>query len=169
MKNKSVNRYCQIILALVLLFWLQQSIAQVLVPTTTTCTVNATPVAFGIYNPNSGAPTNSNGTVIIHCSDSSAVTYTISMSQGSGGSYTPRKMSRAGGGSTLDYNIYTSSTYTNIWGDGNFGTSVITITNRRCHVFPYCQHTAYGRIPTGQLTATPGSYTDSITVTVNYN
>ncbi|HXS20313.1 MAG TPA: spore coat protein U domain-containing protein, partial [Steroidobacteraceae bacterium] len=84
--------------------------------------------------------------------------YTVSMSAGSG-TLTSRVMKS--GGSQLDYNLYTNSTHTTIWGDGTSGTVKVSATSLGA------TYTVYGLIPALQNVPV-GSYSDTVTVTVTY-
>jgi spore coat protein U-like protein len=163
-RQKKIKIRCQIIVIAILYFCLQGAMAAETPPQT--CTISATSVAFGNYNPFGLSPVDSTGTVTVQCTRNSYVSYSIAMSKGNSGSYSPRKM--AHGTSNLNYNLYTDSVHSVVWGDGTSGTSTISKINVRCRKSPYCQHTAYGRIPAGQTTAVPGLYTDSIIVTLTY-
>lgn len=134
-------------------------------------TVNM-PVSFGTYNPISGSPLNSNGTVSETCTNTAPpaqqVTLTIALSKGTAGSYSPRTMND-GAGHTLQYNLYVTAPPGAIWGDGTGGTSTqsvrLTIPPRTSR---NASQTIFGQMPALQTSAVPGSYSDSITVTVTY-
>ncbi len=67
-----------------------------------------------------------------------------------------------GGGSSLNYNLYTTSGRTIVWGNGTGGSNTRTAsrnTNTTLSIF--------GEIPAAQDVAV-GSYLDSITATVNF-
>ena len=134
------------------------------------CTVSATATSFGAYNPQAVAPNDANGTVTLSCAPhpvALVVSYTVSLSAGSAGSFAARKM--ASGGHTLQYQLYTNLARTTPWGDGSAGTSAIngglTLSLLVPVTVPY---TVYGRIPAPQSTVAAGSYSDLITVTVAY-
>lgn len=131
------------------------------------CSVSATAVNFGTYNPLSGTPDDAAGTVTFSCSGLSGVlmSWTVSLSTGNSGGYSPRRLSN--GVSTLGYNLYTSAAHSSVWGDGTGVTSVVSdqmllVLGPNTFNYP-----VYGRIPAGQ-DAAAGSYTDTIMVTVNY-
>jgi spore coat protein U-like protein len=68
------------------------------------------------------------------------------------------------GANTLNYNLYTSSGYGTVWGDGTSSTAAITGTGTGS-----AQSTSvYGRIGSGQTSVPPGSYADTVSVTVTY-
>lgn len=132
------------------------------------CSVNATSVGFGSYNPLSSVHTDTTGTVTVTCSGllNLLVSYEILLSRGGAGSYTPRRMSS--GSNTLNYNLYTNIARTTIWGDNTGGSSRVTGSMLVQLLVPNSQnHTVYGRIP-AQQNAAVGVYADTITVTVNY-
>jgi spore coat protein U-like protein len=132
------------------------------------CSVSATGVSFGTYNPVSPSALASTGSVTVSCSANGSGTdaATIALSTGSSGTYAARTMQS--GTSTLSYNLYDNAAETMIWGNGN-GASVIynfTISIQGSGTYQTTA-TVYGLIPAGQNVA-PGSYTDTITVTVSY-
>jgi spore coat protein U-like protein len=90
------------------------------------------------------------------------VSYTVALSTGNG-SYTQREMKS--GSHILDYNIYTNSGHTTIWGNGSSGNS--TNSGSFTASGGNTSFTAYGEVP-AQAGPASGSYTDSITVTVTY-
>ena len=125
------------------------------------CTASATSVAFGTFNP-FGSPATSNGTITVACTGGGVGnTYTIALSAGGAVTYATRKMTS--GTNTLNYNLYTSSALSSIWGDGTGGSATITGSNEKST----SNFTVYGKLPTPQG-VTPSSYSDIITVTVTY-
>jgi len=127
-------------------------------------------VAFGIYNPLPGTVADAVGSITTTCDVTLGLlsTYTVALSQGNSGSYSPRKMSS--GGNTLNYNLYIDSARTSVWGDGTGGSVIVsdaTLLGLLGHfVRPY---NIYGRILASQQGTHPGNYTDSIMVIVTYN
>ena len=138
----------------------------------TVCTVSATALAFGSVSSLSSTAATSTATVGVSCiitlSGLAAVPYTLSM----GVSSTSGSMTRTMAGpstTTLSYNVYTSGAYSSVWGNGSAGTSQISgsVTPTVLGVAGSTSHTAYGKVPLPQAVK-PGSYTDTIIVTVNY-
>jgi spore coat protein U-like protein len=135
------------------------------------CSVAATGPAFGIYNPLAGAPLLANGQVTATCTltgtTSNSVSLVSSYSIGSGASYTARSM--VSGTSRLDYNLYYDAAFSQIRGDGTGGsqTGGATFNLTRNNPTQSVSSVIYGRIPAGQDVA-PGSYLDTIVVTVTY-
>lgn len=133
------------------------------------CSTTASAVAFGTYNPLSASALTATGNVAVTCSALLAglnVSYVISLNAGQNGSFSARKM--AMGGSLLQYNLYTSSTYATVWGDGTAGTSTVSDAYLLSLLSVTRNYTVYGRMPVAQ-NVTPGTtYADTITVTVTY-
>lgn len=125
------------------------------------CTVSATPVAFGTFNP-FGSTVTSTGTITVACTKGNkSATYTIALSTGNSLSFAQRQTSITA--PFLKYNLYTTSSYTSIWGDNTGGSVTVTGTDTTTTK----NYTVYGQLPTPQG-VTPNAYSDSITVTVTY-
>lgn len=146
-----------------------------------TVTISATGVAFGDYDPLAAGSTPGTGTigVAVTCFFSNlpfTLSYTIALSSGTSGSFTPRTMKF--GTNILQYNLYTNAGLTTIWGDSTGGTQTVSDTvNGTCQGQFFglgftCSggpenSTIYGNIPAMQNIAA-GSYADSIIVTVTF-
>jgi spore coat protein U domain-containing protein, fimbrial subunit CupE1/2/3/6 len=137
---------------------------------TFTCTVSATGIAFGNYNPLSPIGDSAAGTWSVSCnaigSGSATVSGTLTLSTGSSGSYVARTM--RSGTHALQYNIYLTPSYTQVMGDGSAGTYAPsesgTVTAGQVYqITGYL----YGYMPPSQ-DVPAGSYADSIVVTVTY-
>ena len=132
------------------------------------CTVSATPLPFGVYNPASASPADATGTISVTC-DVSLIglfaSWSIRMSPGGSASYAPRRLSS--GAATLSYNLYTSSAHTTVWGDGSASTAIVSDSQTLLVGSNTEHYTVYGRIPPLQ-DVRAGSYSDSIVVTVMY-
>jgi spore coat protein U-like protein len=124
------------------------------------CTVTATPVAFGTYDPTATAPTDANGTVKVTGDAAGCGAPTIKLGR-SGGSYNPRVFT-AGPTTTFAFHLYSDAGHTIVWGDGTASTSIVTgaaIGANGTQSF-----IVYGRIDAKQ-TVTPGTYSAPIAVT----
>jgi spore coat protein U-like protein len=139
--------------------------------TTVNCTASASGIAFGVYNPLGALTDASTGTLKVTCNGSGTgsanVTVNVTLSAGSSGSYATRKM--FSGVNALNYNIYWSTAYNQIVGDGSGGSFA---GSAGPFVVPaggsnFATGTFYGLIPASQDVA-PGTYSDVITVTVTY-
>lgn len=130
----------------------------------TSCTVSVSGVVFGTYTPLTATALLANGSVNIACSGingNNAVT--IDLSQGISGSYTTRTLTS--GALALSYNLYSDAAYTQVWGNGTGGSVEQSVSIRKQS--PSAALTVYGAVAANQDPA-PGSYGDTITVSVNY-
>lgn len=124
------------------------------------CTVSASGVSFGSFDPLENVAVESAGDVTVTCSPSAS--YTVELSTGGAGSFSPREMTGPES-RTLQYNLYLDASRAIVWGDGNGGTSTVEGSDDGTGT----THTVYGKIPSGQNPYV-GSYSDSVTVTVIY-
>lgn len=90
------------------------------------------------------------------------VSYTLAADAGtgSGGSFSPRRLTDGGYG--LDYNMYLDASHTQVFGDGSVGTHTAAGS---CSAT--CTVMVYGRIFGGQSVPS-GPYQDSIVVTLDF-
>jgi spore coat protein U-like protein len=156
-------------LLLTLLAWSGPARALCL-PALCSCGLTTTNVAFGSYNPLAFGNTDTTGSVRVQCGGVAGllIPFNIAISAGGGGSYAGRRMSS--GGNHLSYNLYTDASYTSIWGDGSGASQIVSagVTLDVAGLSPAQIFWVYGRIPGRQLTAVPGSYADTINVTLTY-
>ena len=126
------------------------------------CSVSATALSFGNYNPLSASAVDTSGTISALCTIGTPFSISLNEGMGPGASVGGRKLS-LGDGISIDYAIYSDANRTTIWGDSTNGTSVQTgVGNGASQDF-----SMYGRLPGAQLAAV-GVYTDTITVTISY-
>ena len=124
------------------------------------CTVATTAMSFGNYN---NALLTSTATVTATCSNTTPYNLGLNAGTASGATVTTRGMFVSGTPAVvLNYGLYSNSSRTTNWGM-TIGTDTVTGTGSGA-AQPF---TVYGLIPAGQLVA-PGSYTDTITVTITY-
>lgn len=132
-------------------------------------TAVVTPVSFGNYNPGLGTNVDSTGSFTFSClavSTQQSITFAISLNQGFGASFSPRKM--AGSSGSLNYNLFTTNARSTIWGDGTGGSSVVNDSGTVTVLNGFsATYTIYGRIPPSQFVPA-GSYNDLITITVTF-
>ncbi len=126
--------------------------------------VSATALNFGSYTPASASPAST--TVTIACGLLGLdllPNFTVSLSAGNAATPSGRYLNMSG--NHLGYNIYTSTGYATVWGDGSDGS--VTQSFNSVLSLGTISYTGYGRIPAGQYVAA-GPYADTITVTVTY-
>jgi len=156
--------------------WATANTAQALL---TTCTVSASGLAFGAYQPLTFAgkltsvDRTSTATVTVVCRGLLSLGgYTISLgasSYGPGNRISTRYLNNTtSGGDYMAFNVFTEATYTTIWGDGTNGSrisgSAPLILGQSTQTY-----TVYGKIPAGQNTLKAGSFSDSPIMTLTYN
>jgi spore coat protein U-like protein len=129
-------------------------------PVLSQCSINVTNVNFGSYDVFNTTSTTSTGSITYDCSlaNPSPTSITIDLSQGNSSAYNSRQLRSVN--DSLNYNLYLDAAGNSIWGDGtnsqNYINSALTGTV-----------TIYGIIPARQ-NAKVGTYTDSITTTINF-
>lgn len=125
-------------------------------------------LAFGNFDPTAaiGAGNGQASTTIgVTCTNGTA--YTVALDYGAnGGSSANRVMSD--GTNTLNYNLYTDSSYKNVWYDGNTDACTATNCDSGTGTGSSQSYTVYGEIASGQNPVPSAGYTDTITITVTY-
>ncbi len=135
-----------------------------------TCSASTTSVVFLPYNPLTLSASDSTGNVRVHCGGvlGLLIPYEIGLSKGGGTSIAARQLSKAS--KRLSYNLYTDGARSAIWGDGSGGSLPLSsgLLLDALGLAPARDHPVYGRITGGQFSVEPGSYSDSLTVTLTY-
>jgi spore coat protein U-like protein len=138
------------------------------------CSLSASGVAFGTYDPFTSVPDDAAGTVTITCNyvapgGEAEAEYVLELGTGASGSYAQRRM--ASGPTRLGYNLFRDAAHSRVMGNGSGGSSRITGTlqvtpglGKRTNSQTY---TVYGRMPALQ-SATTGTYIDTIVATLTY-
>ena len=134
--------------------------ATCLTPTTAT-------LAFPNYNPLLNTAVDATTSISVKCTSTTPIT-SVALNKGTGtGTVAARTMELTTDATkTINYALYTNSARTTLWGDATSGTSTLGGTGAGLNTD--VTFTVYGRIPAGQTTAKPGTYSDTITVTVTY-
>ena len=126
------------------------------------CSISTTSVSFGMYDVFDTAPNDSTGTITLNC-NGGARDLTVEIDRGGAATFALRHM--VNGASQLRYNLYLNAARTAIWGDGTGGTQPYDVGNPANN--KDVTLTIFARIPAEQDVSS-GSYSDSVTVTVNY-
>lgn len=131
---------------------------------TAKCTAGTGSMAFGNYDPlvtNKTAALNVTGSVVLSCTRGApSVTVTLDNGQNSThASGTTRAM--VSGATYLSYELYTSAAHSTVWNSTNsVGYASTSMASGSLPV--------YGQIPGAQNVPAAASYSDSVTVTVNF-
>jgi spore coat protein U-like protein len=123
------------------------------------CAVSATNLDFGT----TGTLTSnidSTSSIKVSCTNGSPYQIGLDAGTGTGATVTNRKMTLSG--ATVNYALYSNSSRTTNWGN-TVGTDTVGGTGTGASQLL----TVYGRVPS-QSTPAPGTYTDTIVVTVTY-
>jgi spore coat protein U-like protein len=129
------------------------------------CAASAVPLAFPNYVPGAGTLT-ANTTITVKCTKNSPYTVALNIGATTGATMGQRLM--ASGTNTLQYNLYTTTGLTTVFGDTTAGSA--TVAGTGAGVATPTTVTVYGQLPDSATnqTAVVGNYTDTITVTVSY-
>jgi len=122
------------------------------------CAVSANSLAFGNYT---GAQLDSTTTITATCTNTTPYNVGLNAGTATGATVTTRKMTGPSG-ALLNYSLFRDSGRTLNWGN-TIGTDTVSGTGNGTAQ----SITVYGRIPAAQR-PTPGSYNDTITVTLTY-
>ncbi|HEX9244152.1 MAG TPA: spore coat U domain-containing protein [Anaeromyxobacter sp.] len=136
------------------------------VPATCKVTPGAADLAFAAYDPTAaGNGATGSTTVSFHCTKGTSYKITLSTGSNSAGAVgTTRAMTAAG--DYLSYELYTDSGYANVWSSSAAAVAPNVVTG--AGIPGVDSVTIYGAIPGGQYPTPSTSYTDTITLTVNY-
>lgn len=138
-----------------------------------TCTVTASAVVFGDYDPlaaNKSAPLNASGAVALACTRGAAPS--VGLGPGANGDGSARRMRGAGSG-LLTYELYKPSSTAPgagclygspaVWGDSAGGLLAPgAVGDRKPRDYRICGQVGAGQSPSA------GSYSDTVVVTVNF-
>ncbi|MBX3457942.1 MAG: spore coat U domain-containing protein [Candidatus Paracaedibacteraceae bacterium] len=122
------------------------------------CTIVTNNLDFGNYL---GAQIDASTTMTINCTNGTPYTVALNIGTGSGATYANRILTS--GASTMNYNLFTDTVRTTVWGDGTSSSQLNNGTGSGTNQ----TLTVYGRLP-GSQTPTSGTYTDTVTATVTY-
>jgi len=126
-----------------------------------TCVVEADDLAFSTQTQ---LAANVDAASQVRASCSTGLAYAVAMGAGGGGSFGARRMVHASfPAEDVNYQLYTDTARTQIWGDGTGGTVTVGGTGNGS---PQANN-VYGRVAP-QATPRPGDYSDTVVVTVSY-
>ncbi|BDU16231.1 Csu type fimbrial protein [Lysobacter auxotrophicus] len=126
------------------------------------CSVSASNIDFGQMGV-IGQAVNATGVLTLTCTKSATVTIALDAGVSVGAKVASRAMTRMGGTELLQYQLYRDAARTQRWGDGSQGTSTLSLTGAGAAQTA----TVYGSVP-AQNMPPPGTYNDTITVTVTF-
>jgi spore coat protein U-like protein len=141
------------------------------------CSVSSSGLAFGQYRPLtlpgsvSSTTVTSDARITVVCTGIvTGGAYTIALgpsTAGNGDRISTRWLANSAGGPDMAFNIYREPNFATVWGDGLIAGQVLSGSippgdSSR-------SHNVYGRVGAGQHRLWPGSYGDTLTITVSYS
>lgn len=133
----------------------------------TNCKVSAAPLTFN-YTPGAGAVTNTSN-ITVNCTKGTPFNTELSTGLTSGSTIGQRLLNDGAAGDTLQYNLYTTAGLGTVWGT-TIGTNTVAGVGGGMGAAAALTQTVNGQVvdsPANQAVP-PGTYTDTITVTVAY-
>jgi len=130
------------------------------VPSNCNFTGGAISLGFGSYDPvgaNASSDLNSTTSLGIRCTKGTSAL--LSMNNGTNANGEQRRMSD--GSNFLNYQVYTSASYSTIWNAINTVSYLAQNSNS-------ATITIHGKVPGGQTDIPAGTYTDTVTITATY-
>ncbi|MGL4859765.1 MAG: Csu type fimbrial protein [Enterobacteriaceae bacterium] len=105
------------------------------------------------------------GTITVKCTSGLSYTIALDAGQNSGGSVTNgRNMLLSGGTQTLNYQLYSNTGYSQIWGNGTNGGAIVSATGSGSTQ----SFVIYGTLFSRQTQPASGQYSDTVTATISY-
>ena len=128
------------------------------------CLINAPDLNLGTFDGTNNLAASAD--VNVRCT--TGTTFTVTLSTGSSGNFTSRTL--VNGSDTLAYNLYTSNTYTTVFGDGTGTTGRGSGTGAGMAIGNAQSVVVYGQLLASANTGAfgAGTYTDTITATITY-
>jgi spore coat protein U-like protein len=125
------------------------------------CQVTAVDLDFGVYTGVQGGPVRV-GSTQMQATCTPGTTYNVGLNEGTTAGATINQRKMASGANTLNYQLYSDSARSVIWGN-TVGTDTVTGVGNGLAI----DHTVYGSLPGGQAVPA-GDYADTITIRIYY-
>ena len=133
------------------------------------CSLSATPLAFGKYMPSSSSPSDFTATITLSCTAWGATPVQIHGTVALTGTGAAPTRQLTNGARRMRYQLYLDPARTVPWGDGGNGGNTVSISGVVGPTTPIRQVlTVYGRILARQSDTLVGDYTDQVDVVLNY-
>lgn len=132
---------------------------------TSACTVSGTTLNFGnAIDPVAGAAqVDASSILTVQCTNTTNYTVALNAGTNAGGAsnFSQRRL-KSTAGNLLGYQLYLNNSRTTVWGDGTASSTYSGTGTGLAQDL-----TIYGRLPS-LASAVPGTYTDTVTVTISY-
>jgi len=133
------------------------------------CSLAATPLAFGAYAPSSNVPADFTATITVTCTATGATAVPLQGSIALIGATSPHGRQLTAQTYALRYHTYLDPARTMFWGDGTGRSGMQQVTGIVGPGMPLRRaYTVYGRILARQTGAHAGTYVDHLTALLNY-
>jgi len=128
------------------------------------CTVSGSAMNFGSsIDPLAAAtPLDATSTLSVQCTNTTPYTVALNAGSNAGGASNFTNRTMKSGSNSLGYQLYLDAGRSSIWGDGTASSTVAGTGTGSTQSL-----TIYGRLPS-LANVVPGSYTDTVTVTISY-
>lgn len=123
-----------------------------------TCSLTASDLDFGAYDPSAAAPKQGQTTIQLRCAAGETAELSLDGGTAPGGNTSRRKLGSESGPDRLDYGLFQDPARTVEWGERSGRDTLEVLTTGSMQSVP-----VYGEIPAGQRTR-DGTYSDTITV-----
>lgn len=127
------------------------------------CSVAVTPLSFGMVEGRSGQVTRSTATLTVVCQSDSAVTVSYQLLSDT---FSLNERTMVGGNGAASYQLYTSGSYQQVWGD-TAGSAISDSYTLAANTSQTRVYTVYARMQPG-LKVGPGQYTSISAVRLIY-
>lgn len=126
------------------------------------CSISATALSFGTYDPTASGDNHASSTIAVTCSNLQGVT--VALDKGTTATSTEgARLMALSGKPSMSYGLYSDTARTLNW-----GTTSGAVSTAGTGLASPVTLTVYGSIPKNQYTVAVGGYSDLITATVTY-
>ncbi len=130
------------------------------------CNVSGSLLNFGgaIDPLSASVPIDASSTLTVQCTNTTPYSVALDAGINAGGATSFASRAMKNGASTIGYQLYLDVGRSSVWGDGTGGSAPSTGSGTGSSQ----TLTIYGRLPTLGSSVVPGTYTDTVTVTITY-
>ena len=130
------------------------------------CNVSGALLNFGaaIDPLSSAVPIDATSSLTVQCTNTTPYSVALDAGTNAGGASSFANRAMKNGAHSLGYQLYLNAGRSSVWGDGTGGSAPATGTGTGSSQ----TLTIYGRLPVLGSTVVPGTYTDTVTVTITY-
>ncbi|WP_077033760.1 spore coat U domain-containing protein [Pelomonas sp. KK5] len=138
---------------------------QVTATVVSSCTVSGTTLNFGgsIDPLATATPLDATSTLSVQCTNTTPYTVALNAGSNAGGASNFSARAMKSGARSLAYQLYLDTGHSSVWGDGTASSATYSGTGSGSAQ----TLNIYGRLPS-LANVVPGTYTDTVTVTVSY-